>query len=107
MEDSDIGILITSFAYFYGSVPVSLVRESIIGWHPEVTLEQFDRVLENTTGKPGKANVVLVTAGVPEPELVKGSWFDFAGIYSDFLKLRKDLPFASRSEEEILRYDLP
>ena len=107
MEDSAIANLVTSFAYFYGSVPVSLARENIIGWHSEVTTEQFDRVLANIAGKPGKANVVLVTAGVPEPELVKGAWFDFAGIYEDFLKLRKDLPFASRSEEEILRYDSP
>ncbi len=103
MEDSEIKKLITAFTHYYCAVPVSFVRNTVTGWHPEVTPEQFDRVLKNTAGESGNANVVLVTRDVKEPQLVQRAFYEFDGVYERFQKIRKDLPFAIRSEEEILK----
>lgn len=63
-------------ANYYWSVPLSLARKTITEWHPDVTPEQFDRVLEAETNRKWP-ELVLVTEGVPEPELALGSLFEF------------------------------
>lgn len=107
MEDlEDIGDLIPAFANYYRSVPVSFVRNTILDWYPDITAKQFDSVLESVAGEPPDADIVVVTRNVKEPQLVKWSFFaEDDSSYARFLKHRKDLPFAIRSEEEILDGD--
>lgn len=95
-------------------MPLSLARKTITEWHPDVTPEQFDRVLETETNRKWP-ELVLVTEDVPEPELALGSLFEYSDWeYGGYRHHRKDLPYAIRSEEEILkgdrehvRYDIP
>ena len=104
MEDSDIEILIQFFANYYWSVPLSLARETIMGWHPEITPEQFEGALKNVIGIPPRAKAVLVTEGFSEPVLASRVLFEMGDEHQYFLDCREEnLPFASRSEEEILK----
>ena len=101
MEDSDIKKLLIAFANYYRSVPVSLVRENIMAWHPEITPEQFDRVLDDVAVKHPEVKIVSAPERVPEPELVM--WHMSDSEHQTFAGDRLNLSFASRSEEEILK----
>ncbi len=101
MEDSEIKKLLIAFANYYRSVPVSLVRENIMAWHPEITPEQFDRVLDDVAVKHPEVKIVSAPERVPEPELVM--WHMSDSEHQTFAGDRLNLSFASRSEEEILK----
>ena len=107
MKDSNVKKLVTALANYYGSVPVSFARNTVMEWHPDITPEQFDRViLANAAGESQNTGFVLATNGSQEPELVNAPLF-YGGNYASFMKLRKDMPFAVRSEEEISKYESP
>lgn len=104
MTDKKLGALFEAFASYYWSVPVSFVKEKIAEWHPDVTAEQFERVLNQCNDDSFPYHCSVEDEGLAEPELTANhlTRVDYDK-FIHFIAARADLPFRDCDEDTLLK----
>lgn len=106
MTDNKLGSLFHAFANFYWSVPVAFVVDRIEQWHPELTKQQLERVMDRLSGNTFWKHCRIVSEGLNEPVLVVEHLLAVDDKDFDrFVAARIDCPFAECDEETLLNYD--
>ena len=106
MTDETLGTLLEAFANFYWSVPVKFVSEKISEWHPEVSAQQFRRVLDRCDENLFRHHCCTVTDGMKEPEIVVEHLIALDDKDLDnFISARIAAPYREYDEETLLRFN--
>ena len=103
MENRQIGEILQSFTDLYYSLPWAYVREKLLEWHPEITDEQLQEVLDETDESVFHYHCCVVDEDLPEPELAAEHMVCFWDEYEMFLQARRDdLPLKDIPEKDLL-----
>lgn len=103
MTDENLGVLFGAFANFYWSVPVSYVVAKLADWHPDVAVQQIERVLNRCTRNIFWHHCSVETDGVDEPELVTEHLIALdREDFSKFIAARVDAPLFNCDEQTLL-----
>ena len=105
MTDEALGNLLEAFAHFYWSVPVKFVSAKISEWHPEVTGQQFRRVLDRCDENLFWHHCCVMTEGMEEPEIV----IEHLGAIDErdlgnFISARIAAPYREYDEETLFKF---
>ena len=106
MTDEAMGTLFEAFAHFYWSLPVSIAIDKIADWHPEVSREQVERVLNRCGRSLFWHHCCVIVDGFEEPELVTEHLVALGGDDLErFVATRMDIPYYDCDEETLLRFN--
>ena len=101
MTNEKLGELFEAFAHYYWSIPIGIVIDRIIDWHPEVTRDQMQEVIDRITENTFAYHCSLIDEGVDDVELVTEHLvaLDIAD-FDRFVSARIDGPYrlASRNK---------
>ena len=112
MTDEKLGALFGAFAEYYWSIPVRIVVEKITREHPEVSMGQINRVLDQIK-EFQRYHCFVETVGLEEPELVVEHLLAFDDVdFRNFIAVRLNLPYCDCEEEDLFKaesaaFDLP
>ena len=104
MTDNELGTLFNAYTNYYWSLPVKYVADKISERHPDVTAEQFERVLNQCNDDVFLYHCSVEDEGLEEPELTAEHLT--AVDYDDFkrfIAIRMDLPFCDCDEDTLLK----
>lgn len=106
MTDEKLGELLEAFGHHYWSLPMEYVIEKIEEWHPEITSEQFQRVLQYIKEDGFWHHCTIVDEGLEEPELVTEHIIAIdEDDFERFLAARIDAPICECDEATLLKPD--
>lgn len=106
MTDEKLGELLEAFGHHYWSLPMEYMVEKIEEWHPEITTEQFQRVLKHCIEDGFWHHCTIVAEGLEEPELVTEHIIAIdEDDFERFLAARIDAPICECDEDTLLKPD--
>ncbi len=106
MTDEQLGSLFEAFANFYWSVPVVSAVDQIAEWHPELSAQQVERVLNRISRSAFWKHCWIVDEGMDERELVVGHLIAVNDEdFGQFIAARIDRLYADCGEEMLLHYE--
>ena len=106
MTDEKFGELLGAFARYYWSLPAAFAIDKIAQWHPEITLEQTQRVVQRCVDDCFWHHCTIEDNGSEELELVTEHLIALGGDdFERFLAVRIDVPICDCDENTLLRPD--
>ena len=105
MTDEQLGVLLGAFANYYWSAPLTYVMNRIATWHPEVTKEQIEIVLNRCNEDLFWHHCCVIDEEMDEPELVAEQLVMFEDDLNLFLASRIDAPYYDCDEETLLNFE--
>ncbi len=105
MTDEKLGEIFNAYAQYYWSVPVEYAIDKIAERHPEIKIEQVERVLNQTNTDIFRYHFWVEFEGLEELELAAEHLVALdRGDYERFLAVRADLPCCDCDEETLFSW---